>query len=128
MFIVDNIEILQRDSTRIKYRLNLVSSNIYKCLSNIDYSNYSLGSQSCLDIIKNCAIQKDLGIDKDTFDAVKTEVKLDYITNGNDNFMSIVKYMFGKMYYYGTADDSMKFIFYDELRQKYRLFDMKNPQ
>lgn len=42
--------------------------------------------------------------------------------------MSIVKYMFGKMYYYGTADDSMKFIFYDELRQKYRLFDMKNPQ
>lgn len=56
MFIVDNAEILQRDSTRIKYRLNLVSSNIYKCLANIDYSNYGLSSQSCLDIIKNCAV------------------------------------------------------------------------
>ena len=126
LFIVDNVEILSRESSRIKYKLDLVSSNIYKCLSNIDYSNYSRGSESCLDIIKNCAKQKDLGIDKYTFDNVNTKVKIDYITNGNDNFISVVKYMFGKMYYYDIADNSMKFIFLDELRNAYRLFDVKN--
>ena len=79
-----------------------------------------------MDIIKNCAKQKDLGIDKYTFDNVNTKVKIDYITNGNDNFISVVKYMFGKMYYYDIADNSMKFIFLDELRNAYRLFDVKN--
>jgi hypothetical protein len=34
--------------------------------------------------------------------------------------------MFGKMYYYDIADNSMKFIFLDELRNAYRLFDVKN--
>lgn len=67
-----------------------------------------------------------MGTDKFTFDEVKTNVKLDYITNGNDNFISVVKYIFGKMYYYGEVDDSMKFIFFDELRDAYRLFDVKN--
>ena len=63
---------------------------------------------------------------KDTFDAIKSDVKISYITNENDNVLTSVKHLLRKLYYYTEKMHSMKFIVYNETAHRYQLFDVAN--
>ena len=127
VFIVDSVQILERSSQYVKYRFGLVSQNAFQCRARLDYSNYP-GGEPCLDVVRNCAALAGLEVDQDTFDLVRSPVRLKYLTNGNDDFTTVVKYVLGKMYYGEQKDDSLKFLVYDEIRQQYRVYDMKESK
>ena len=46
----------------------------------------------------------ELEVDENTFSVVKSDVKLNYITNGNDTVASCIKYLLSKMIYYKQHD------------------------
>lgn len=125
-FLVESIGITDRRAERISYRMELVSSNAYRCQQTVDYSTYSNGQQTVFDILKACLEEAGIETDRDSFDAVKTSVRLDYITNGNDCVLTIAKYLMSKLYYYSEKDDSLKFFFWNETTSKAQLFDVKS--
>lgn len=125
-FYVTSIELLNRNHHVLTYKISFVSSNWFKAIANISYSNYSKRPETLFDLIKVALSLNDLQVDDKSFDEVKTDVKINYITNGNENSISMVKYLLSKMYYYDTRDESLKFIYYNYLTKKYHLFDMAN--
>lgn len=127
-FIVQNIKIIERIGNNIKYRLDFISANWFKCVANLTYSNYQKSPESIFDIFKNCLIKQGLTINPDSFDLVKTNVKMNYITTQNTNLMSATKYLFHKLYYFNTYEESMKFFTYNEFTDKYSLFDVRNAE
>ena len=58
-------------------------------------------------------------VHKDTFDAIKSDVKISYITNENDNVLTATKHLLRKLYYYVSKAQSMKFIVYNETMHRY---------
>lgn len=126
IFLVENVKIASRQGHTIDYKIDLISMNWINCIENVTYSNYDKPPMEIFDIIKACFAQKELMIDKTTFDEIKSNVNLNYITNGNDNVFTVVKYLLNKLYYYNTKTDSIKTILYNETTDKYQLFDFKN--
>jgi len=126
--LVENIGITGREGNTIFYNIDLVSDNIFQCETIVDYSNYHAEPQTVFDIMKACLVQAGLEIDKDSFDAVKTAVKLKYITNGNDNLFSVAKYLMNRLYYCEGMDDSLKFFLWNETTRKVQLFDIKDKE
>lgn len=125
-FIVNNIEVLKRNGTEITYKIHLVSSNWYKLAATVDYTNYQQEPMTTFDILKACLAANDLLINKDMFELVTSEVKLNYITNGNDNLFSIFDYLMHKQYYYKTKDQNLKFLVYAENKDWFQPFDISN--
>ena len=127
-FLIDGIKILNRMDTRITYEFSLISLNWFRLFANVDYSNYDKEAESIFCIIKALLQKQGLQIDSKTFDLVKTDVKLQYITTANDNLISVVKYLLHKLYYRDNFDDSLKYVVYDETDDKFGLFDIKNKE
>jgi hypothetical protein len=125
-FFITHIEILSRESNVITYKMSFVSHHIFNCLSNITYTNYKDEPTSIFNILKTCIKKANLEIDTDSFDNIKTQVTLKYITNGNDNLFTITKYLLNKLYYLSEKDDSIKFLFFNPLHKNFQLFDIKN--
>ena len=125
-FLVTKIEIVERHGREVIYKLHMISSNWINLTSIIDYTNYSKNPEQIFKIIKNILSDAQLEIDDKSFDEVKSEVKINYITNGNDTVLTCIKYLLSKMIYYKKYDESWKFIFFDEQKNKYRLFDFSN--
>lgn len=70
-------------------------------------------------------MHKPRGLNTDkTFQDVTTNVRLNYITDGNSTLETIVPYMMNSMYYYRQKDSSFKFLMWDWFNCTYRLFDM----
>ena len=126
-FYIDSIQILDRRENEIKYRFNLVSRNWFQCVSKIDYSNYSTEKEDIVDIIKNLLSYSNLAPNKDTFDLVKSGVKINYITDMNDNAATAIGYLLNKMYYFHDKIPQFQFIIYNEHTDKYEMFDILNP-
>lgn len=125
-FLVTKIEIIDRQSKNVTYRIHMISANWMNLMSTITYSNYSKRPEQIFKIIKNLLKLAELEVDEDTFDKVKSDVKINYITNGNDCIFSCVKYLLSRMMYYKTHDEIWKFMYYDEQKKKYKLFDISN--
>lgn len=125
-FIVTNVKVLNRSASIIQYEIDLMSMNWFKCIANLQYSNYNQGPQPILEILKNCISMQNIAIDDDSFGKVTAPVKVDYITQLNDNLFSVVKYLMHKLYYFSTKDSSIKFLVYDWFNDKFRLIDLKN--
>lgn len=125
-FLVDGIQILSRAKTIVDYQIDLVSSTVLNCTSNIVYSNYDRGPQPVFDILKNCIALADLQVDQASFDSVRADVDIPYITTGNDNLLTIAPYLMRRLYYGDSRDDSLKFFLFNEHSQRYQLFDMKS--
>ena len=85
-----------------RYKLQLVSSNIFKCLTVLNYTNYAKEPEKIFDIVKKLISQAELTPDGDTFGQVCSPVKMFYITNGNDNLLTSVKYLMNKQYYFNS--------------------------
>jgi hypothetical protein len=100
--------------------------NWFNCIATIRYSNYGKDKETPLQIIKNILVDNNLKVD-DSFDKVQTNVKINYITNGNQNILTAIDYLLSKMYYfYDSKDDSFKCIYYNDLLHEYGIFDMKD--
>lgn len=125
-FIISDLKVIDRQTSIIKYKIDLMSMNWFKCIANLRFSNYEKQPQLLFDILKDCISMQGLSINDESFSKVKTYVKLNYITQLNDNLISVVKYLLHKLYYYPTKDDSVKFLVYDWYNDKYRLIDLKN--
>ena len=65
-------------------------------------------------------------IDKDTFDRVKSDVSLNYITSGRDTLISVVSYLMSRLFYYQKKDDSIKLLLFNEIADVIQLFDVKD--
>lgn len=125
-FIVNNIKVIARETSFVKYHIDIQSVNWFKCISNLQFSNYGKSPESILDIVKKCFSTSQLSIHEETFDLVKTRVKMNYITQLNDNLFTSLKYLMHKLYYnYDQKDDSLKFFVYDWFNDQYRLLDVK---
>ena len=127
IFLVDNIGITDRHDSQITYKIKLTSINKIRCSANIAYSNYAIDNdeeKSVFNILKACLIQAGLNIDAESFEAVTTPVKLDYITNGNDTAETILKFLLNRLYYFSTKDTSFKAIAYNQNYDQYQLFDI----
>lgn len=125
-FLITKFEIKNREYTKITYKLYLVSINWFKLIGNISYSNYSKRPETIIELIKKSLTLNSLNIDEKSFNSIKTNVKINYITNGNDNSISMIKYLLSKLYYYDVKDSAIKFIFYDEIKDIFCLFDILN--
>ena len=125
-FLVDAMEVRERKGNQITYRMTLVSQNWLECISNVRYSNYDRQPEEIFDIVKGMLGQVDLIVHKDTFDAIKSNVKITYATQLNDNVISSIRYLLHKLYYFQSKDISMKFIVYNETMNRYQLFDVAN--
>lgn len=125
-FIVNNIEILDRHAGDISYKMSLMSISWLNCISNITFSNYDKEPESIFDILKACIALSKQKFDKSLFGMIKTDVKMNYITTGNDNLLSITDFLLSKLYYNKIKDDSLKFIIYNETDNCYQLLDLKN--
>ena len=127
-FFITGMEILSREKAIITYRMKLVSTRWFNCVGNISYSNYDKPPETVFELIKTVLGLNDLDIDPETFDKVKTTVKLNYITHGNDTSLSAVKYLLSRLYYYDTKDDTIKFIYYNDIKDKYNLFSIMDKE
>lgn len=113
-FIVNGIKIVKRENHIITYNLSLVSANWLKCAKTVNFSNYDKDPMPIFDIVKAMLNTNDLNIDKNTFESVLSPVKINYITNGNDNSITSINYLLGKLYYYSSKDTNLKFLVYNE--------------
>lgn len=125
-FIVNQIHILERHASFIKYKIDIVSLNWYSCAANIQYSNNDKDPEPIFSIIKTCLKKQDLVVDDASFDNVKSNVKMNYITKLNDNLFTAVPYLMHKLFFLPEKDQSMKFIVYSWFDKKYYLIDLAN--
>lgn len=125
-FIVNGIKILKRENHIITYKLSLVSKNWLKCIQNINFSNYNREPEPIFDLVKSMLSLNDLAIDTNTFQTVSSPVRLHYITNGNDNTLTAIDYLLGKLYYYSLKDTCFKFIVYNESDNIYQILTVND--
>ncbi len=63
------------------------------------------------------------------FDKVQTDVKLNWIASGNENMFTATKYLLSRQYYYSKQkEQALKFLCYDNVFDKYYLYDLSNEQ
>lgn len=122
-FIVDNLKIVKRFGEQIKYQIDLVSVHWYNCISKIQFSNNDKDPQSVFDILKACMNSVNLATD-DMYDAVNTEVKINYAAQANDNLFQVFNYLMDKLYFWQQKDNSLKFLVYNWYSDNYHLLDM----
>lgn len=125
-FYISNIQIRNRKRDMITYRVSLVGYHYYNCLKNIQYSNYSQPAESILKICRNCMIAAGLRMNYQSRNNVSTNVRIKYISQKNDNLLTIIPYLFDKLFYYQDKDDSLKFIQYDQHDDIFNIFDIKD--
>ena len=126
-FFIKNIQIVNREGSVITYKIHFVSQNWLKLIGYVFYSNYNKTEpDSLFDIIKSVLIANSLKINSDTFDKVKTNVKTHYISQGNDNVISIINYLLNRLFYYDSKDNSIKFLYYDEFSDQYNLYNLND--
>lgn len=127
-FFVTSIEIVERQDNIITYNIHLVSVNWFNLQANLAFSNYGKKPETILDLVKTMLSLSDLNIDNNTFDQVKTDVKINFITNGNDTAETTIKYLLAHLYYYDTKDSALKFLYYNDIKNKYSIFDFMNSE
>ena len=123
MFIIDSMKIVNRENSQIKYEISLVSCNWYNCISNIHFSDNDKYPESVFDILKACMLEANLKVN-DTFKDVKTDVKMNYISQANDNLFKIFNHLMDKLYFFSKKDDKLKFLVYCQHSGEYGLLDI----
>ena len=133
VFIANSIDVLGREEAVITYKLNLVSTSYYHLVANVQYSTYASENgphpilkslQDCLSMNNNESMQQ--LCDAKSFEKSMDSLKLDYITQCNDNKFTVFKYLMNKLFYCESKDTSFKFLYYDEYKCQYKLLDLGN--
>lgn len=127
-FIVDNIQIIERSGNTLTYKFTLIGKNWYNCISNLQYSTYNQKKSDIFDILKSLIIQSGQVCEPITFNNIKANVNIDYITHENDNLITCFKYLMNKLFYHRVQTDSIKFLLYNESKSAYQLFDILDQE
>lgn len=124
-FLVDNIEIIERERNVVKYRLKLRSYNWYLLSKSIYYSNHDGYGDDIFKIARDILVQC-VGKDRisDSFQNVTADVRLTYAASPKDNFFTSYAYLYRCMFYGSTRSKSIKGIYFDEYTNKYSTFDI----
>lgn len=64
----------------------------------------------------------------DTFDKVKSEVKINFLAGANDSVATSIAYLLNKMYYYHDRIPQLQYLIYNEHTNKYEMFDVMNSK
>ena len=123
-FIVERIRPVNRNADVISYEIDLVSSLWKNCSANIVYSTFNDEPKSTLHILKACMKNAGLAVDEQSFDNAQSNVKIDFMTQANDNIFSVFSYIADKMYFFESKEQSVKFLAYDALEKKYKIVDL----
>lgn len=127
-FIVKKLEIVDRSTTNIKYKILLVSIDWLKLVSNITFSNYDSGKQGVFEILKQCLVYNGLNVNGESFDQAGSAVQLSYATSGSENVITIFNYLMSRLYYYADSyEEVMKFLWIDHIAGTYNIFDFSKP-
>lgn len=126
IFLIDKINILERNGNAITYKLSLIDSTIFNFQQLITFSNYDRGPEPVFDILKACIQSAGLRVDVDSFDRVSPDVSLNYTTSGKDTLLSVIKYLMSRLFYYQKKDNSLKMLFFNELANVVQAFDVKD--
>lgn len=109
VFIVNNIEIVNRDGGTIKYKLHLISKNFNALVKTLHYTNYNREPETITDILKALFKRAADGFGAEPMftlsksfeeDEAASIVKMNYVTNGNDNMMTAAKFLLSRTFYY----------------------------
>lgn len=139
-FIVQNIKILYREKQNVTYQISLISVAWYLLCAKIDFSNYPLNvpatdkkPRNGYTMIKNFLVnaflpkQDTFNVDTESFDAAaKTanEIEIPFITNGDDNCFSALRYVMDKLYWSKKQiDKTVKFIAFNPVTNTYKCID-----
>lgn len=130
IFIVSSIDVLGREEAVITYKLNLISQNYYNLAANIQYSTYASDGplpilkslQACLALNNKEPIE--IVCDAESFEMSMDDMKLDYITQLNDNKFTAFKYLMSKLFYCENKDNNFKFLYYDEFKGQYKILNL----
>lgn len=121
-FLIDRIQILERNESNVRYRFYLVTSKILNLIRKIDYSSYGK-SMDVTDHLKLFLTDYDeLQIGK-TLDENKDGIITEYITNGNDDFFSLFRFLMNRLYYSGNRFlGQLRYLYLDINTNKYEWF------
>lgn len=121
-FLIDRIQILERNESNVRYRFYLVTNKILNLIRKIDYSSYGK-SMDVTDHLKLFLTDYDeLQIGK-TLDENKDGIITEYITNGNDDFFSLFRFLMNRLYYSGNRFlGQLRYLYLDNNTNKYEWF------
>lgn len=124
-FFVKSISILNRVGNDIVYKVMMVSTNWFSSMATLTYSNYGQKPETILEIIKKVLVLNGLRVDDKSFNQAKTDVRLNYITNGNQNVETAIKYLLTRQFYdRKQLDQSIKFLVYNDIKDRFGIFDL----
>jgi len=125
-FFVDNIGIVRNEPGKITYELKLVGNTWENYRKSVQYSNYSTGPESILDIMLKILSNTGYPVDAESFKTSGSANSIQFITSGNENVETALNYLYSRMFYGGDSarEKSLKFFVYDEYADKIHLFDM----
>ena len=121
-FLKDRIQILERNESNVKYRFYLVTSKILNLIRKIEYSSYGKG-MDVTDHLKTFLVDFDeMEIGK-TIEENKDGIVIEYITNGNDDFFSLFRFLMNRLYYSGKRFlGQLRYLYLDINTNKYEWF------
>lgn len=121
-FLIDRIQILERNESNIRYRFYLVTSKILNLIRKIEFSSYGK-KMDVTDHLKTFLVDFDeLEIGK-TINENKDGMIIEYITNGNDDFFSLFRFLMNRLYYSGNRFlGQLRYLYLDINTNKYEWF------
>ena len=126
VFFVKSVSILSRNKTALTYELDLVSKIWMNLSQTAKYNNNASQKETVFKIIQNL-LKGEAKLDlADDFNDIQTDVRLDYITTGDQTIEQAVMYLLSKQYYYEQKEQSLKFISYDCNQNKYITRDLQS--
>lgn len=125
-FFVNSIKILDRQKHIITYQLNFLSVHWFQCMSTVNFTNYNKKQESIFNIIKTILMENELIVDTESFKNTVSNVRINYITQKNDNVITAVNYLLSKLYYYKEKDNNLKFLTYNSFTNKYQIVTIDN--
>lgn len=123
-FIVDNIEIVDNDSSSVTYCIYFTGKEFTGLLNHVSYSDYGLEEKKNLvQIVKDILVGFSGNPIDDSFDEIQSGIFLSYVSNGNDTVKTSIEYLMQKQFFYHDGvDNTMKFLLYDFVAGTYGIY------
>ena len=126
-FLVDSVNILSRERSKVIYEIYLVSNSWFKFASYVAYTNYKKGAEAVSDIIKNIFVEHGIAVEDKTFDELKIVPAIPYVSGESETVFSAFNYLMKRSFYADKSKVSaLRFMVYDEQADKQRLFSLDN--
>ena len=126
-FLVDTIDLLDRSSDRLTYRISFVDKNFLSLTRNLSYSCFDGDQKTNIgDILKKLFKKAELKINEETLKNIGTSLK--YITKDNDNLMTSFRFLMRRDFYMQEGrSESLNVILQNTNKGEYGIYNMMDP-